>query len=88
MRRWTQTLTYADFHLINSTTWGSNPDLPLGRLTTNLSSGLIFQGTAGNINFINNWFSTWPLDNFYLPDQHIPGHIPSGVGGSPGYLRQ
>ena len=68
LRGWATAPTYADFYLTNSTTWGSNPDLPLGRLTTNLSSGLIFQGTAGNINFINNWFSTWPLDNFYLPD--------------------
>jgi hypothetical protein len=68
LRGWATAPTYADFYLTNSTTWGSNPDLPLGRLTTNLSNGLIFQGTAGNINFINNWFSTWPLDNFYLPD--------------------
>ena len=68
LRGWNTAPTYTDYYLTNSSTWGSNPDLPLGRLTTNLSNGLIFQGIASNINFVNNWFTTWPVDNFYLPD--------------------
>ncbi len=48
--------------------WNDDCLWPLGRLTTNLSNGLIFQGIASNINFVNNWFTTWPVDNFYLPD--------------------
>lgn len=55
---------YSDYKITNQNSWAESPDLPLGRPTTNIANGLIFQGIAGPIELINNQFTTWPLTNF------------------------
>ncbi len=59
---------YSDFFVTNRMIWGSNPNLPLGRQIPEMATGLIFQGCASNVVFSNNWFTTWPRTNFFLPD--------------------
>ena len=59
---------YTDYTITSQSSWGTDPDLPLGRPATNLPNGLIFQGVAGSIEFRNNQFTTWPSTNFYLAD--------------------
>lgn len=58
---------YTDFFVTNRLIWGSDPDLPLGRLNPEMAAGLILQGCVSNIVFSNNWFTTWPRTNFFLP---------------------
>ncbi|MBX3734666.1 MAG: hypothetical protein KF791_18975 [Verrucomicrobiae bacterium] len=57
----------------------SDPDPALGRYlepTENLCAGIIFHGFAGSITFKRNDFTTWPRNNFYLPNPGINQSTP------------
>ncbi|MBE7502504.1 MAG: hypothetical protein HS113_19900 [Verrucomicrobiales bacterium] len=45
----------------------SDPSLPVGRVTPGYAAGMLVGG-ADQIRFVNNRFTTWPLDQFYEPD--------------------
>ncbi|MCZ7640538.1 MAG: hypothetical protein M5U12_33465 [Verrucomicrobia bacterium] len=45
----------------------SDPSLPVGRVTPGYAAGMLVGG-ADQIRFVNNRFTTWPLDQFYEPE--------------------
>jgi hypothetical protein len=62
---------YADGCATNSTLWGSDPNLGLGRWSYYPAAGIKVQGVASNIAIGNNRFTTWPASqfSFELPGQ-------------------
>ena len=62
---------YSDGCATNSTLWGSDPNLGLGRWNYYPATGLKVQGIASNIALGNNRFTIWPADqfNFEVPGQ-------------------
>jgi len=63
--------TYRDYSISNLTVYGSNPSLVLGRYDTGLANGLVIQGGLNRLRFLNNQFTSWPLDQFFRPDPGI-----------------
>ncbi|MBN9694048.1 MAG: hypothetical protein J0M24_27720 [Verrucomicrobia bacterium] len=58
--------TYSEFYITNNSTWGTDPNLALGRPITNLSVGITIQGVANTLKLIGNRFTTWPAAGFLM----------------------
>ncbi len=60
--------SYMDMCISDPNTASTDPNLALGRSEPRNSSGLLIQGAAADIYLERNDFTTWPLDNFNLPN--------------------
>jgi hypothetical protein len=60
--------SYMDVCISDPNTATTDPNLALGRSEPRNACGLMIQGAAGEIYLERNDFTTWPLDNFNLPE--------------------
>ncbi len=66
--------SYLDVCITDPNSATTDPNLALGRSEPRDASGLKIQGAAGEIYVERNDFTTWPLDNFNLPDPSDTSH--------------
>jgi len=52
----------------NKNNWGTDPNLPLGRLVNTWDNGPVIQGVSSNVFFGQNFVSTWPAAGFYMAE--------------------
>lgn len=66
--------SYLNICIADPNTAATDPNLALGRSEPRNAAGLMIQGAAADIYLERNDFTTWPLDNFNLPDPTDQSH--------------